>query len=256
MRRTDQPILPAEAEPDVPPPTAHLEANRRLVLKHALYAAASSLIPLPFVDELAAQRARRAMCQELAGLHRVGLDAEAADALVTERGLQRSPAGTAGTLVVGLLQRTGRRIAAVVLAARAVDEGVATFRLGTLFDHYAARHHVGASLSPVEAAELRRVILSAHSSLDAVRQAFVGALRAGGRIAALAPGQAWRALGRLVRRRKSDVVDFERGPFRVALDVLDQEMRSVGAAQIARMIEEFEAAFARSELARRRGGAR
>jgi hypothetical protein len=85
---------------------------------------------------------------------------------------------TAATLLA--LKLAWRKFFAVLAVGRRAEEMATTFQLGTLFDHYCAKIHVGAGIDRDRAAMLRDVI---HASLaQAERTALVGAFRDGGRV--------------------------------------------------------------------------
>jgi len=144
----------------------------------------------------------------------------------------------------------------VVLAlSRRVEEMVHTFQIGTLFDHYCARHHVGAGVQGPDAARLRFAIDQAVAALhhELATQAFKksGATLVG--TAKRVPVGLW-DLVRHLGRRGADVpaekiVDdvtetFEReGLLRKAARVVDDEMGAAGAAYLAALVARFDAIY-------------
>jgi hypothetical protein len=98
-----------------------------------------------------------------------------------------------------------------------------TFQVGTLFDHYCARHHVGFGLDHTRAVELRtamdRAVQDTHG--DALRNAFASVLRAPGNAALALPRAAYRFWYRRFRARGGAPVEAEQ---------LDEKLRRAESA--------------------------
>jgi uncharacterized protein (DUF697 family) len=195
---------------------AHLAGTRSLIIGHAAAAALTGLLPIPYIDEQVPALVRRAMIRRLAHLRHVDLDETA----VREIAEGRVPPPNWRQLI-GLsgLARTARRSvrAAIVAYAlyRRAEAASRTFALGTLFDHYCARHHVGVGLDAAQARELRaridRALDARAGSLGgyAFRRGLAGALRATVRAPLeLVSALTWGRLKRL-RAKPGDEVEAE-----------------------------------------------
>jgi len=180
----DQPeliVLPGGAGKMVPGELDHLAANRRFIVRRALLATAvGGVVPLPVMDEYLAGRVKAGMLMKLAERRQVDLAVSSAELLGDPRGTTavRNATLTAATLLA--LKLAWRKFFAVLAVGRRAEDMASTFQLGTLFDHYCAKMHVGPGLDRARAAELRDVI---HASLaEAERAAVVNAFRAGSRV--------------------------------------------------------------------------
>ncbi len=174
-------VLPGGGGKIVPGELDHLVENRRLVVRRALLAAAvGGVVPLPVMDEYLAGRIKAGMLMKLAERRQVDLAASSAELLGDPRGTtaMRNATLTAATLLA--LKMAWRKFFAVLAVGRRAEEMASTFQLGTLFDHYCAKMHVGAGIDRDRAVLLRDVI---HASLaQAERAAIVGAFREGSRV--------------------------------------------------------------------------
>jgi hypothetical protein len=184
MNDDEQPeliVLPGGAGKVVPGELDHLAANRRFIVQRSLLATAvGGVVPLPVMDEYLAGRVKAGMLMKLAERRQVDLAASSAELLGDPRGTtaMRNATLTAATLLA--LKLAWRKFFAVLAVGRRAEEMASTFQLGTLFDHYCAKMHVGAGLDRARAAELREVI---HASLaEAERTAIVSAFREGSRV--------------------------------------------------------------------------
>jgi hypothetical protein len=184
MNDEEQPeliVLPGGAGKVVPGELDHLRANRRFIVRRSLLAAAvGGVVPLPVMDEYLAGRVKAGMLMKLAERRQVDLAASSAELLGDPRGTtaMRNATLTAATLLA--LKLAWRKFFAVLAVGRRAEEMASTFQLGTLFDHYCTKMHVGAGLDRARAAELREVI---HASLaETERTAIVNAFREGSRV--------------------------------------------------------------------------
>ena len=176
--------------------TAHLEGNRPLILERAAIAGAAGLRPLPLVDDLLAGAARGQLVKNIAERRGVGVD-EAAVAVLAQLG-EVGYRSTTALATRYALRRSFRRVATLFFAATHAGDFATTFAIATLFDHYCARHHVGAGLDAERARALRRCI---DAAIVEVRQSLT---RRGARSARRLPQgllEGPRALGRLLAGR-------------------------------------------------------
>jgi hypothetical protein len=159
----------------------HLATHRRLIVRRSLLATAvGGVVPLPVMDEYLAGRVKAGMLMKIAERRQVDLAASSAELLGDPRGstTMRNATLTAATLLA--LKLAWRKFFAVLAVGRRAEEMASTFQLGTLFDHFCAKIHVGAGIDRARAVQLRDVI---HASLaQAERDAVVGAFRHGSRV--------------------------------------------------------------------------
>ena len=173
-------VLPGGAGKMVPGELDHLSANRRFIVQRSLLATAvGGVIPLPVMDEYLAGRVKAGMLA-LAERRQVDLAPSSAELLGDPRGgtAMRNATLTAATLLA--LKLAWRKFFAVLAVGRRAEEMASTFQLGTLFDHYCTKMHVGAGLDCARAIELREIM---HAALaEAERTAVVNAFREGSRV--------------------------------------------------------------------------
>ena len=181
----------------------HLATNRRLIVRRSLLATAvGGAVPLPVMDEYLAGRVKAGMIMKLAERRQVDLASSSAELLGDPRGTtaMRNATLTAATLLA--LKLAWKKFFAVLAVGRRAEEMASTFQLGTLFDHFCAKMHVGAGIDREHAARLRDVM---HASLaQAERAAIVSAFRDGshvlGRTLNEAPAWANERIERAARR--------------------------------------------------------
>jgi hypothetical protein len=174
-------VLPGGAGKVVPGELDHLVANRRFIVQRALLATAvGGVVPVPVMDEYLAGRVKAGMLMKLAERRQVDLASSSAELLGDPRGTTavRHATITAATLLA--LKLAWRKFFAVLAVGRRAEDMASTFQLGTLFDHYCTKMHVGAGLDRQRALELREIIHA--SQAEAERAAVVGAFREGGRV--------------------------------------------------------------------------
>ena len=174
-------VLPGGAGKMVAGELDHLAANRRFIVQRSLLATAvGGIVPLPVMDEYLAGRVKAGMLMKLAERRQVDLAPSSAELLGDPRGgtAMRNATLTAATLLA--LKLAWRKFFAVLAVGRRAEEMASTFQLGTLFDHYCTKMHVGAGLDRARAIELREIM---HAALaEAERTAVVNAFREGSRV--------------------------------------------------------------------------
>jgi len=164
---------------------AYLADNRRLIVGRALAAAAAGALPVPLVEDWLASRIARGTIRRIANARSVDLDDGAVRAIAD--GPEKPPEWAeiaGGTLAYRLVARSWKRLILVYLATRRAQAAARHFLIGTLFDHYCARLHVGMGLDGPRAAELRAVMDQAISRTPGglgsrvFRRGLVGAAKA------------------------------------------------------------------------------
>jgi hypothetical protein len=138
---------------------SYLGDNRRLIIGRALAAAAAGAIPVPLVEDWLSSRIARGTIRKIAESRSVDLDDDAIRAVADGPTPPPEWAEIAGgTLAFKLISRSWRKLVLVYLAARRAQAASKHYLIGTLFDHYCARLHVGMGLDAASGAELRAVI--------------------------------------------------------------------------------------------------
>jgi hypothetical protein len=186
----------------------HLDTNRPLILGRSLVAGAAGLLPVPYLDDVLANMVRESLIRRLAEIRNVDIEPPAVQLIAAPHGSRLLTAATLGSAALGSTRRVFRRVAASLLLVRRVDEAMQTFQVGTLFDHYCAKHHVGLGLDSARATKLRiamdRAIRETHG--EALQKAFRSSLRMPGSIALALPRALWSRL----RKRRDAPVDAEK----------------------------------------------
>jgi hypothetical protein len=159
----------------------HLRPHRRLIVRRSLLATVvGGMVPIPVADEYIAGRVRAGMLINLAERRQVDLALSSAELLADPRegSAVRNATLTAATLLA--LKLAWRKFFAVLAIGRRAEDMATTFQMGTLFDHFCAKLHVGAGLDRTQAIQLRAVIQSTLAETE--RSAVVAIFRDGGRI--------------------------------------------------------------------------
>ena len=168
--------------------TQHLSVHRRLILSRALLSGAAGLVPVPYLDDLLAGQVRAGLVRRLAELRRVDVDGNAVAELSTPTGSRVLHAAGVGAILLGGAKKVWRRVAASLLVVRRADEAMQTFQIGTLFDHYCTRHHVGLGLDGNKARTLRDAMDDAirhargHALEDAFQRTLAGSRKLAGKL--------------------------------------------------------------------------
>jgi hypothetical protein len=159
----------------------HLATNRRLIIRRSLLATAvGGVIPLPVMDDYLAGRVRAGMLMKLAERRQVDLALSSAELLADPREATtvRNATMTAATLLA--LKLAWKKFFAVLAVGRRAEDMATTFQMGTLFDHFCTKLHVGAGIDRTRAFQLRGII---HDSVsDAEKAALTAGFREGSRI--------------------------------------------------------------------------
>ena len=201
----------------------YLAAHRRLAVGRSLAAAASGLLPVPFVDDWLLEATLGGAFRRIAADHHVDVDKRAVKNLVHGRGKPANLVDLGASAVAARLATAGwRRVMIAMTAVRRARAASRYFATLTLFDHYCARVHTGLGLDGPRALEVSDAIARALAetpgglSFEPFRR---GAL-AGARTAARAPLElADRASGGRLRKllgRGKDTAEAE------AVDEVDE----------------------------------
>lgn len=193
------PTAPARADAREGPSIDHLEANRPLIVRRSLLASAvGGLVPLPVMDDYLAGRVRAGMLMQLAERRRVDILPSSAELLADPREgtAARNVTMTAATLLAFKL--AWRKFFLLVAAGRRAEEMATTFQVGTLFDHFCAKLHVGAGLDREAAMRLRQAMFAAIR--DSERTTLVDAFRDGGQLLGRSLGEAPEWVSRRVQK--------------------------------------------------------
>jgi hypothetical protein len=219
-------------------PLGHLADQRRLIIRRSLLATAvGGIVPLPVMDDYLAGRVRAGMLIKLADRRRVDLEPSTAELLADspESSSLRNATLTAATLVA--LKLTWKKFFTVLAVSRRAEDMATSFQVGTLFDHYCARLHVGAGLDRLEAVRVRH---SAHRAIALTeRAALLGAFKDGSRILgqSLLEAPAW-----VNERLQKAAQNWGRGG--AAAEGLDVEAEGEGGRWLDRAAESVEGRLA------------
>jgi len=233
-------------------PLGHLADQRRLIVRRSLLATAvGGIVPLPVMDDYLAGRVRAGMLIKLADRRRVDLEPSTAELLADspESSSMRNATLTAATLVA--LKLTWKKFFTVLAVSRRAEDMVTSFQVGTLFDHYCARLHVGSGLDRLEAIRVR---LAAHKAISTTeRAALLGAFKDGSRILGQslleAPAwvnerlqkaaQTWAQGG--VAPEEEGVAEGEGGRWLDrAAESVERRLAQLGTAYLGRLVATFE----------------
>ena len=183
--------------------TDHLIANRSLIVRRSLLATAvGGVMPIPVMDDYLAGRVRAGMLMQLSDRRKVDLAPSAAELLADPREgtAARNATMTAATLLA--LKLAWRKFFVVLGAGRRAEEMATSFQVGTLFDHFCAKTHVGAGVDRPGALRIRAAVFA--SIRESERAALVAIFQEGGRVLGRTMGEApaWvsRQLQRAVER--------------------------------------------------------
>jgi len=167
----------------------HLGANRSLIVRRSLLATAvGGIVPVPVMDDYLAGRVRAGMLMQIADRRRVDLDPSSAELLADPRegSAARNATMTAAALLA--MKLAWRKVFLLLGAGRRAEEMTTTFQVGTLFDHFCAKLHVGAGLDRQATTRLRAAIFAAIR--DTERESIVTVFKEGGRVLGRSIGEA------------------------------------------------------------------
>jgi hypothetical protein len=198
-------------------PTGHLLANRSLIVRRSLLATAvGGVVPVPVMDDYLAGRVRAGMLVRIADRRRVDLLPSSAELLADPREgtAARNATMTAATLLA--LKLAWRKFFILLGAGRRAEEMATTFQVGTLFDHFCAKTHVGAGVDRQTAMRLRGVIFA--SIRETERSKIVGVFQEGGRLLGKTIGEAPSWVSRRLQRVVEQYVASGGNPEAIPVD--------------------------------------
>ena len=205
---------------------ADADSNRGLVVSRSLLAAAAGILPVPVMDDVVASLLRARMLKHIAEVRQVDINRDALAILSDEPQVSRlrHMALTGVTLIA--LRKAWRKMFLLLAVGRRGEEFAHSFELGTMFDHYCTRHHVGPAVDAELAAKLRATFDQVGKS---VRKSLVR------------PSV---AAGALVRKEKAPIAQTESllGKTR---RVIDEELGAAGDAYANALREAFDQAWKR-----------
>jgi hypothetical protein len=236
---------------DVAPDGAsdHLARNRRIVVGASLLSGPIGLIPVPLAGDLAIAALRAFLVKVLAKRHGHALSSRGALVLAGEENPELGRL-TATSLVVLLTFFWRRLTRAVLLLVRAEDMG-RTFVVGTLFDHYCARHHPGGEIDLARARLLRRVIEETgplardNLAAAALGRVFGGLTRAGLALPRALYEMARALLSGADEKAERIVEEDASGVFSRASRLAGEELGNAGRATLSALLEAFDETMAR-----------
>lgn len=200
------------------PTTEHLAANRKLVVRRSLLATAvGGVVPIPVMDDYLAGRVRAGMLMQIADRRKVDLSPSAAELLADPRegNAARNATMTAATLLA--LKLAWRKFFVLLGAGRRAEEMATTFQVGTLFDHFCAKTHVGAGVDRASAMRIRGAMFA--SIRETERAAVVGVFQEGGRVLGRSIGEAPAWVSRQLQKSVEQYVASGGNPDAVPTDL-------------------------------------
>lgn len=140
----------------------HLATNRRMIIGRAIAASMAGLVPVPLVEDWMSSTISRGTIKRIAESHAVDLD-EAATRMIAD-GPESPPEWAelvSGTLLFKMMSKAWRKLLITYVVAKRTQAAARHFQIGTLFDHYCARLHVGMGLDAEAGVALRRLMIRA-----------------------------------------------------------------------------------------------
>lgn len=142
----------------------HLVDNQRMIVGRSLASAVAGIVPVPILDDWLSSRVQRGTVERIAAMRGVDIDAQAVIAIA--EGSETPPSWSrlaSATLIFKALSRSWRKVLITYVATERARHAARTFSVGTLFDHYCARLHVGLGLDGESGVAIRKLI---EASLD------------------------------------------------------------------------------------------
>jgi hypothetical protein len=137
----------------------YLDQHRRMIIGRSIAASLAGMVPVPILEEWMTSLVKRGTIRRIADARDVDVSAEAVRAIADGPTPPPSWAEMAGTtFVFKLIGRTWRKMLYAYVVTRRTQAAARNFVIGTLFDHYCARVHVGLGLDGPAAVELRALM--------------------------------------------------------------------------------------------------
>lgn len=137
----------------------YLSQHRRMIIGRSIAASMAGMVPVPILEEWLTSIIRRGTLRRIAIARDVDLDEEALRRIAD--GNTPPPQWTEmalGTLAYKIVSRTWRKLIYAYVATRRTQAAARNFVIGTLFDHYCTRLHVGMGLDGEAGGRLRAIM--------------------------------------------------------------------------------------------------
>lgn len=224
-----------------------MKQNRGVVLGVSLACGAVGLIPVPLLPDLVIAGLRHWLLLHLARRRQVTVTAHGARVVMERLRVSPDRLATITAAIAGL--RSLRKLARAMLLFLRFEDVVQTFLLGTYFDYYLLRYHVGDELNPQQAARVheaagRALVTARVDVLVALFRRVVGKMVSAG---LYIPKVMW-DLSAAVLRGEEEVVEIEqmedsRGLLQRAASLLEQELADTGRITMETICEGFDHAW-------------
>jgi uncharacterized protein (DUF697 family) len=233
----------------------HLVELRARIAARSVATALAGLVPLPIIDDLASEAARRSMLRLIAKARGVTATPGAIANLAIEEDAPTWRRLATGAAVGSIVWQALRKAVLVLTVARQADEAARTFQIGTLFDHYCARMHKGGELDATRARHLRDAITAAMDEVrkDTLKRTFRRGMLAAARTTARLPLRLVMSFVRAVGGKREEAVDqvaeqAEREGFVAkAARVVTDEISAGGSEFLAQLVTSFAARWQKYE---------
>jgi hypothetical protein len=140
----------------------YLDQHRRMIIGRSIAASIAGMVPVPILEEWMTSTVKRGTIRRIGDARDVDLDDDAIRAIADGPTPPPSWVEMAGTtLIYKIVSRTWRKFMYAYVITRRTQAAARNFVIGTLFDHYCARLHVGMGLDGPTATALRAVMSEA-----------------------------------------------------------------------------------------------
>jgi len=231
----------------IPDGLEHLADLRARIAARAVATALAGLVPLPIVDDMASEAARRSMLRLIARERKLEVTRGAIANLAVEDDAPTWRRMASAAAIGSLLWRSLRKVVLVLTVARQGDEAARTFQIGTLFDHYCQKIHPGGELDATTARRLREAMTEAMDAVrrETVKKAFQHGLLAAARTTTRVPLKLVMGFVRAVTGRREEAVDAavqaaeNEGFISKAARVVSDEITTSGTEFLSALIGDF-----------------
>lgn len=140
----------------------YLDQHRRMIIGRSIAASIAGMVPIPIVEEWITSTVKRGTIRRIAEARDVDMTDDAIRAVADGPTPPPSWAEMAGsTFVFKIIGRAWRKLLYAYVITRRTQAAARNFVIGTLFDHYCARLHVGMGLDGPTATALREIMSAA-----------------------------------------------------------------------------------------------